>query len=57
MIIQFQIFNYLLYIKMTDKNKITDDVYKHPILGYGSIQSTYKEAKSINNATTLNDVK
>ena len=42
---------------MTDKNKIIDDVYKHPIIGYGSIKSTYKEAKSINNEITLNDVK
>ena len=39
---------YSLYMKMTDKNKIIDDVYKHPIVGYGSIKSTYKEAKSIN---------
>ena len=42
---------------MTDKNKIVDDVYKHPILGYGSIKSAYKEAKSSNNEITLNDVK
>jgi len=42
---------------MTDENEIIDGVYKHPIIGYGSIQSTYKEAKSINNEITLDDVK
>lgn len=42
---------------MTGKIKIIDDIYHHPILGYGSIQSVYKESKSINNDITLNDVK
>ena len=42
---------------MTDKIKIIDDIYHHPILGYGSIQSVYKESKPINNDITLNDVK
>ena len=42
---------------MTDKIKIIDDIYHHPILGYGSIQSVYKESKSINNDITLHDVK
>ena len=41
---------------MTDK-KVLDDVYKHPIIGYGSIKSIHKEAKSINNEITFNDVK
>ena len=41
---------------MTDKNKVIDDVYKHPILGHGSIQSVYKEAKWIDKAITLNGV-
>ena len=48
---------YLRYIKMTDKTKVIDDIYKHPIIGYVSTKSTYKEAKSINNEITLNDVK
>ena len=42
---------------MTDKIKIIDDIYHHPIIGFGSIQSVYKESKSINNDITLNDVK
>ena len=42
---------------MTDKYKIIDDVYHHPIIGYGSIKSVYKEAKSINKDITVNDVK
>ena len=37
--------------------KVIADVYHHPIIGYGSIKSVYKEAKSINNEITLNDVK
>ena len=51
--------NFLLYLYkvMTGKIKIIDDIYHHPILGYGSIQSVYKESKSINNDITLNDVK
>ena len=42
---------------MADKYKIIDDVYNHPIIGYGSIKSVYKEAKSINKNITVNDVK
>ena len=42
---------------MTDKYKIIDDVYHHPIIGYGSIKSVYKESKSINKYITVNDVK
>jgi len=32
-------------------------MYHHPIIGHGSIESVYKEAKSIENTITLNDVK
>ena len=42
---------------MTDKYKTIDDVYHHPIVGYSSIRTVYKEAKSIDNTITLNDVK
>ena len=42
---------------MTDKNKIINDMYHHPIIGHGSIKSVYKEAKSIDSTITLNDVK
>ena len=41
---------------MADKQKVIDDVYKHPIIGYGSLQSVYTEAKSIKNEIILNDV-
>ena len=42
---------------MTDKRKVVNDVYHHPIIGYGSIKSIYKEVKTINNTITFNDVK
>ena len=42
---------------MTYKNKIFDDVYHHPIIGYVSIKSVYKEAKPINKDITVNYVK
>ena len=42
---------------MTDKIKKNDDIYHHPIIGYGSTLSTWKEAKSINNNITLEDIK
>ena len=42
---------------MTGKIKMIDDIYHHPIIGYGSTLSTWKEAKSINNDITLNGVK
>ena len=41
---------------MTDTYKIID-VYHHPILGYGSIQSVYKDANSINKDIPVNDMK
>ena len=42
---------------MTEKIKIIGGIYHHPIIGYGSTLSTWKEAKSINNNITLEDVK
>ena len=42
---------------MTYKSKIINDIYHHPVLGYSSIKSVYKEAKSIDKTITLNDVK
>ena len=50
---------YYIYIKQMDdyKNKVIEQVYKHPIIGYGSTKSTWIEAKSINKDITLNDVK
>ena len=42
---------------MTNKSKIINDLYHHPIIGHGSIKSVYKEAKSSDNTITLNDVK
>ena len=41
---------------MTDKSEIIKKVYHNPISGYSSVQSTYKEAKSIDNSITLQDV-
>ena len=50
---------YFLFTLYKDgrQNKVIDDVYKHPIIGYGPVKSIYKEAKSINNAITINGVK
>ena len=42
---------------MTDKTDIIKKVYHNPISGYSSIQSAYKEAKSIDKSITLQDVK
>ena len=42
---------------MTDKTEIIRKVYHNPISGYSSVQSTYKEAKSIDKSITLQDVK
>ena len=42
---------------MTDKSEIIKKVYHNPISGYSSVQATYKEAKSIDNSITLQDVK
>ena len=42
---------------MTEKTDIIKKVYHNPISGYSSIQSTYKEAKSIDKSITLQDVK
>ena len=50
-------FELLLYKVMTDENKIISDIYHHPIICSGSSESVYKEAKSIENTITLNDVK
>ena len=46
-----------LYKVMTDKSKIINDVCVHPIIGFGSVKSVYKEAKSIDNTITLSYVK
>jgi len=40
-----------------NKNKVIEDVYNHPIIGFGSTLSTWKQAKSINKDITLDDVK
>ena len=42
---------------MADKNSTIKKVYHDRITGYGSVQNTYKEAKSIDNTITLADVK
>ena len=42
---------------MTDKNQIINDIDGHPILGYSSIKSVHKEAKSIDKTITLDVVK
>ena len=46
-----------MYKVMTDRIKIVNDIYHHPILGYSSITSVYKYPKSIDKAITLNYVK
>ena len=42
---------------MTDTTDIIKKVYHNPVSGYSSVQSTYKEAKSIDKSITLQDVK
>ena len=37
--------------------KVIDKVYHHRVSGYGSLQDTYKQAKSVDNSITLQDVK
>ena len=40
-----------------DKQETLNKIYFHRISGYGSIQDVYKQAKSINDSITLQDVK
>ena len=41
---------------MTDKNTTIKNVYHNPVSGYSSVLKTYKEAKSIDNTITLENV-
>ena len=42
---------------MTDKIETIKKVYHDALVGFQSVQNTYKEAKSIDNSITIQDVK
>jgi len=42
---------------MSGVRETIDNVYRHRVSGYGSIQDTFKQAKSVDNSITLQDVK